>query len=95
LLAAYRLAVAGHGDHLAQQQEITLEQNKISLKSSVTGLLILVVSFAFFMVYVAWVFTIREVPLAQDRKMRETNAQTVLPEPGGVGAPPAPTSAPQ
>lgn len=60
LLAAYRLAGTGHGT-FADQQEIVLEQNKISLKSSVTGLMILVVSFAFFMVYVAWVYTSKEL----------------------------------
>jgi hypothetical protein len=60
LLAAYRLAGAGHGE-FAASQEITLEQNRISLKSSVTGLMILVISFAFFMVYIVWVYTAKEL----------------------------------
>ncbi len=59
LFAAFLLAASGHGD-LAQTSELSLEQKKISLKSSVTGLLILTVSFAFFIVYVLWVYTIKE-----------------------------------
>jgi small-conductance mechanosensitive channel len=86
LLAAYRLATAGRGE-FAQQQEITLEQNRISLKSSVTGLLILVVSFAFFMVYVAWVFAIREASLVQSQNTRGPTTQ-LLPGLGGPGPPP-------
>ena len=87
LLAAYRLAAAGGGE-LAQSQELTLEQNKISLKSSVTGLFILVVSFAFFTVYVAWVFSTKESTAASERHIRNDGAQTLLPGIGGVGAPP-------
>lgn len=60
LMAAYRLAGAGRGE-FAASQELTLEQNKISVKSSVTGLLILIVSFAFFMVYVIYVYTSKEL----------------------------------
>jgi hypothetical protein len=83
LVAAYRLASAGHGD-FASAQEVTLEQNKISLKSSVTGLMILVISFAFFMVYVVWVYTVKE--LKQDpAKASSTELSTST---GGYGPPP-------
>lgn len=60
LLYAFRLASAGKGE-FGQSQELTLEQNKISVKSSVTGLMIFVISFAFFMVYVVWVYTSKEL----------------------------------
>jgi hypothetical protein len=57
LLAAYRLASAGHGQ-LAESSDLSLERGKVSLKSSVTGLIILTVSLAFFIVYVKWVYTL-------------------------------------
>jgi hypothetical protein len=90
LFAAYRLAGVGKGE-LATSQEITLEQNKISLKSSVTGLMILVISFAFFMVYVFWVYTARE--LRQDlpeaaNKPGHAGAALVSQPSGGYGPPP-------
>jgi hypothetical protein len=87
LVAAYRLASAGHGD-LAAPQEINLEQNKISLKSSVTGLMILVISFAFFMVYVAWVYTVKELKQeAPEVANVATNSSPMTM--GGYGSPPA------
>lgn len=61
LLASYKLASAGHGEAFGAQSEISLERNKVSLKSSVTGLIILVVSLAFFIVYVKWVYPITPV----------------------------------
>ena len=86
LYAAFRLAQAGRGKFDAPN-EITLEQSKVSLKSSVTGLLILVVSFAFFIVYVVWVFTIKET------KIDVEGAPTPAVRPislgfGGLGPPP-------
>ncbi len=60
LYAAFNLAVRGQGE-LAQEGGIELEKGKVSVKSSVTGLLILVVSFAFFLVFVKEVYTIRDV----------------------------------
>jgi hypothetical protein len=90
LLAAYRLAGAGHGE-LAASQEVTLEQNKISLKSSVTGLMILVISFAFFMVYIAWVYTAKELkqefPEAAKTIGRPDITNNTTLTPGGYGAP--------
>jgi hypothetical protein len=79
LVAAYRLASAGHGE-FGSAQEVTLEQNKISLKSSVTGLMILVISFAFFMVYVGWVYTVKEL---KPPSSSESSTST-----GGYGPPP-------
>jgi hypothetical protein len=87
LVAAYRLASAGHGD-LGSAQEVTLEQNKISLKSSVTGLMILVISFAFFMVYVVWVYTVKELkaPTASSSES-STSIGGYGPPPGGPAKP--------
>lgn len=59
LVAAFKLADKGNGT-LGQDGSIDVANGKISVKSSVTGLLILVVSFAFFFVLVEKVYTIRE-----------------------------------
>lgn len=40
--------------------ELSIERGKIFVRSSVTGLLILLVSFAFFYVYVVWIYQLRE-----------------------------------
>lgn len=83
LVAAYQLARTGHGD-LSSSQEITLEQNKISLKSSVTGLMILVISFAFFMVYIVWVYTVKELKQDPPETM-VTPSVKYAPPTGGYG----------
>lgn len=62
LFGAYRLASAGRGSFDAPG-ELSLERDKISLKSSVTGLFILVFSFAFFALFVAEVYKIKELRL--------------------------------
>jgi hypothetical protein len=86
LVAAYQLARTGHGD-LSSPQEITLEQNKISLKSSVTGLMILVISFAFFMVYIVWVYTVKELKQDPPETKIISNVKYAPPT-GGYGPPP-------
>jgi hypothetical protein len=93
LVAAYRLASTGHGD-LAAPQEITLEQNKISLKSSVTGLMILVISFGFFMVYIVWVYTVKELKQESPEvaNLTTNGSQVVM---GGYGSPPATSGKPE
>jgi hypothetical protein len=101
LFAAFKLAVKGQGE-LAQEGGLELEKGKISVKSSVTGLLILVVSFAFFLVFVEKVYTIQDVrgprispsaPTAADAGVAvpigELPADTAAPTPApGPGSPP-------
>jgi hypothetical protein len=87
LLAAYRLASVGGADFASGQGgEVKLDPKSISLKSSVTGLLILIISFAFFIVYVRWVYPI------QTRMDPEADASTwkgpMMFRPGGAGTPP-------
>lgn len=60
LIAAYRLATAGKGSLDQGGGELGVESGKISLKSSVTGLLILAISLAFFMVFVSKVYLIQD-----------------------------------
>jgi hypothetical protein len=88
VLASYKLASAGRGD-FAQAGEITLEKYKISLKSSITGLFILVISFAFFSLFVIEVYRIKEVSV--DPKPSATGALSGVArlQPGGIG--PSPT----
>ena len=99
LMAAYRLA-SSSGRDLDGGGVLTLEQNRISLKSSVTGLLILTISFAFFMVYVIWVYTLRDyhvdveagqIETSQAATQTSANAQTtpsILNGVGQLGSPP-------
>jgi hypothetical protein len=84
LIAAYQLASAGRGD-FTQGGEVTLERSNISLKTSVTGLLILTVSFAFFMVFVRWIYT--EKDFATKSAIETDSTMPRLPD-GGLGPPP-------
>jgi hypothetical protein len=58
LLASYKLASLGHGE-LAGGAEISYSSQGASFKSSVVGLGILAMSFAFFLVFVLYVYTFR------------------------------------
>lgn len=59
-VATYRLASAGQAA-IEQASQLTIERDRITLKSSVTGLFILACSLAFFMIFVLYVHPIREV----------------------------------
>lgn len=87
LAAAYKLASSGRGD-LTQGGEITIEEKRISLKSSVTGLLILTVSFAFFLVYVVWVYPLTASNIENPEAPRPTVPVLPMLGPGGIGPPP-------
>lgn len=93
LYAAYNLSLAGR-ESISAPQEFILEKDRISLKSSVTGLMILVVSFGFFIVYVMWVYTAKE--LRQENPELTSVGVSRFPEPigpplesGGIGPLPA------
>ena len=58
--AGYRLASLGKAAFEQGNTELTVEQSKISLSSSVTGLVILTISLAFFIVFVYKVYLIQE-----------------------------------
>ena len=87
LLAASRLAATGQAS-LASDGVLSLEHGKISLRSSVTGLLILVVSLAFFGIFVNWVYQLSETTPERAPQPAVQRAQQMLPGVGGVGAPP-------
>jgi len=48
-----------------KDSEVALESGRLSLKSSITGAVILALSFAFFMVYVIWIYSIHEMPFTK------------------------------
>ena len=84
LLVSYQLAVAGRGQ-FGESGELSLEKDRVSLKSSITGLFILIVSFAFFAVFVFEIYKIREV------NVDPTESQQSLANPlgpGGISPPP-------
>ncbi len=62
LLASYKLAVIGR-EAFGQSMELAVEKDKASLKSSVTGLFILAISFAFFLVFVHQIYKIETVKM--------------------------------
>src|SRR5260370_38463503 len=61
LVGSYRLAAAAGRTDIEQSGEIALQRDRISLKSSITGLFILLVSFAFFYVFVKQIVPLKEV----------------------------------
>lgn len=75
MMASYKLASGGIGS-FDKTGELSIEQSKLSLKSSVTGLFILVCSFAFFWVFVYEIFVIKEVD--PDRKVNSIAMQEVV-----------------
>lgn len=71
MLASFKLAVGGKGE-FGQAGEFSVEQGRLSLKSSVTGLFIMIFSFAFFWVFVYEIFVMKE--FNPDKKMNDQGA---------------------
>jgi hypothetical protein len=81
LFMSYRLALSGHGA-LDKDMEISVQKDRIALRSSMVGLMILVISLAFFVVYVKWIYTITEVPVEAPQTTQPSGRQ--LPMSGAV-----------
>lgn len=60
LYTSYRLSAQGTNTENTPT-ELIVRKDELAVKSSTTGLLILIVSFGFFFVYVVFVFTLKEV----------------------------------
>ena len=97
LLAAFRLANAGRGD-FTQGGELSVDQKSISLKSSVTGVIVLTISLVFFITYVKWVYPIR-TQIDPEVAASNSNAPIAMSSNipitlgvGGVGVAPGPGS---
>jgi hypothetical protein len=86
LLASYKLALAGHGELAGGGSEINYSASSVSFKSSVIGLTILAMSFAFFLVFVIYVYQMTEISSAKTPAV-----QTSVPAPP---APPPPNLSP-
>jgi hypothetical protein len=98
LLGSYKLA-ARRRLKFTEDSTLSLEHDKVSLRSSVTGLLILVVSLGFFIIYVKWIYMIRETgveappALHQDLPASFSAAgRALLNVTGGLGAPSVPST---
>jgi hypothetical protein len=61
LWATYRLAMEGKGA-IADGGEATIEYNRLVVRSSAVGVVILALSFAFFAIYVLYVYRITDLP---------------------------------
>jgi hypothetical protein len=84
LFMAYRLANAGRAE-FAKDTSLLAEQGKISLQSSITGVIVLVISLAFFVVYVKWIYSMTDVEIHIERPTNLTAPEPrVLSRGGGL-----------
>lgn len=60
LAASFQLALSNKNSGISES-EITIEEGKLSLKSSIVGLFILLISLGFFTIFVKNVYTIKEI----------------------------------
>jgi hypothetical protein len=74
LWASYRLAKAGRGA-LAAGGSIDLSKDKLAVQSSVVGVVVLAISFAFFLVFVLYVYTFQDPKQKGARSLTSTDAQ--------------------
>jgi hypothetical protein len=86
LFMSFKLASEGRLD-FTKDSQLAVEAGKISLKSSITGVLILALSLAFFMIYVVYIYSIHEVPLDRPADLR-TPAETEDVQPPPLAGPP-------
>jgi hypothetical protein len=61
LLASYKLAATGKGVFEQEASEVNISSHSMAVKSSVVGVIILAFSFAFFLVFVLYVYTFTPV----------------------------------
>lgn len=88
LWATYKLAMAGKGV-MADGGEATVQHDKLVVKSSVVGVIILALSFAFFTVYVLYVYRITTLPGIEAQAPRSTEGAEEITEgtPSSVAVP--------
>lgn len=86
IIGANRVYMASGGKTAMPDSEVSLEAGKIYVKSAVTGVVILLVSFAFFFVYVAEVYTIKDPPGSHPVETAQAAEPAPAPEPVGEGA---------
>jgi hypothetical protein len=86
LLMSYKIALSGK-EYWSSDASFAIKQGEMSFKSSVTGLAILAMSLAFFVVYVGWIYPNKEVGEALGVPVPFPTGQQL--PPGGLGPPPA------
>lgn len=74
VLASYKLAVASKGQF--ESSELSIARDKLSIKSSIAGLFILIISFAFFYVFVFEIYKIHPI---------DPDGRAATPQPSYVG----------
>jgi hypothetical protein len=84
--ASYQLAIANKTSLDAKEGELILKRDQLALKSSVTGLFILIISFCFFLVFVLNVYRLESL---EDRT--NLHSPSVATMPMGELGPPSPT----
>jgi len=86
LAASYRLAFEP-GTSWTLSSEIGVQRDSVVLRSSVTGLFILIISFAFFLTFVIYIYHDKEEVVDAPSK-NSVSSGPVL-QPGGMGSPPS------
>jgi hypothetical protein len=86
LFMSFKLAADSRLD-FAKDSQVTIETGKISLRSSITGVLILALSLAFFIIYVIYIYSIHELPLDRPSNL-QTPVEIEAAEPQPSGSPP-------
>jgi hypothetical protein len=84
LWASYQLAAVNKTSLPADNGELTLKRDQLVLKSSITGLFILLISFCFFLVFVFYVYRL-ETPADHNNLVSPSVPTLPL---GGLGPPP-------
>jgi hypothetical protein len=77
LAMSYKLAVTGHSEP-TRDTTLSIEKGKIAVQSSVIGVIILVISLAFFVVYVKWIYSITETHIALPQGELQSGRQLPL-----------------
>jgi len=88
---AYKLAVMDKGAPV-ENTELAVERGKLSLKTSITGAVIMALSLMFFIVYVRWIYMIQEVTQPKPAATHIPPGKLLS---GGALGPPAPVVGPQ
>jgi hypothetical protein len=84
LWASYKLADAGKTSSPADQGELSWQRDRLVLKSSITRLFILLISFCFFLVFVFYVYRLEAAPDAEGLMRRPVLTSPI----DGLGPPP-------
>lgn len=87
LLASFQLSKSGLAGDLAlgdQTQTFSVERGKLVFQSSVTGLFILLFSFAFFYVYIIFVYSIHQADYAVERDSVKSIVKSTYGEVGSI-----------